>query len=118
MYTCLLFRIFKRCNIPLLAVGTFPSGLALAIEKKNRRIELSLYCLARAIEISSTCMADAGYFPQSKKFKRADVIVFSISTSIIMHCYARERDVFRSKYLNVLDWVFGVPPAAGDCKPD
>jgi hypothetical protein len=26
-----------------------------------------------------------------------------------MHCYAQEREVFQSKYLNVLDWVFGVP---------
>ena len=24
-----------------------------------------------------------------------------------MRCYANERDVFRSKYLNVLDYVFG-----------
>ena len=55
-------------------------------------------------------MAEAGYLPQPKNFKRADVVVFSLSTAIIMHCYAQEREVFRSKYLNVLDWVFGVPP--------
>lgn len=87
----------------------FPTGLALAIEKKSRRIEISLYCMARAIESFFTCMADVGYLPQSKNVKRADVVVFSISTAIIMHCYAVEREVFRSKYLNVLDWVFGVP---------
>ncbi|XP_015571625.1 uncharacterized protein LOC8281070 [Ricinus communis] len=110
MWTCVLFRIFRRCNIPMVAMGTFPTGLALAIEKKSRRIEISLYCLARAIESFFSCMADAGYLPQSKNFKRADVAVFSISTAIIMHCYAMEREVFRSKYLNVLDWVFGVPP--------
>ncbi|XP_027338570.1 uncharacterized protein LOC113852480 [Abrus precatorius] len=110
MWTCLLFRIFKRCNIPMVAMGTFPTGLALAIEKKSRRIEISLYCFARAIESFFTCVADAGYLPQSRKIKRADVVVFSLSTAIIMHCYAQEREVFRSKYLNVLDWVFGVPP--------
>ncbi|KAK9270267.1 hypothetical protein L1049_025844 [Liquidambar formosana] len=110
MWTCLLFRIFKRCNIPMVAMGTLPAGLALAIEKKSRRIEISLYCLARAIESFFTCMADVGYLPQSKNLKRADVVVFSLSTAIIMHCYAQEREVFRSKYLNVLDWVFGVPP--------
>ncbi|PSR99883.1 Transmembrane protein like [Actinidia chinensis var. chinensis] len=109
MWTCMLFRLFKTCNIPLVAMGTFPPGLALAIEKKSRRIEISLYCLARAIESFFTCMADVGYLPSSKRLKRADVAVFSISTAIIMHCYAIERDVFRSKYLNVLDWVFGVP---------
>ncbi|KAL5705247.1 hypothetical protein ACHQM5_023577 [Ranunculus cassubicifolius] len=114
MWTCVLFRIFKSCSIPLVAMGTFPTGLALAIEKKSRRIEISLYCFARAIESFFTCMADVGLLPESKKVKRADVIVFSLSTAIIMHCYAREREVFRSKYLNVLDWVFGVPLPTGD----
>lgn len=95
-------------------VEQFPTGLALAIEKKSRRMEISLYCFARAIESFFTCMADAGLLPESKKVKRADVIVFSLSTAIIMHCYARERDVFRSKYLNVLDWVFGIPLPTGD----
>ncbi|XP_028760341.1 transmembrane protein 135 homolog isoform X1 [Neltuma alba] len=114
MWTCLLFRIFKRCNIPMVVIGTFPAGLALAIEKKSRRIEIALYCLARAIESFFSCMADAGYVPHSRKIKRADVVVFSLSTAIIMHCYAQEREVFRSKYLNVLDWVFGVPPPPGE----
>ncbi|XP_057533388.1 uncharacterized protein LOC130811204 isoform X2 [Amaranthus tricolor] len=110
MWTCILFRIFKRCTIPMVVLGTFPPGLALAIEKKSRRIEISLYCLARAIESFFTCMADIGYLPQSlMNIKRADVVVFSLSTAIIMHCYSQEREVFKSKYLNVLDWVFGVP---------
>ncbi|KAI4337697.1 hypothetical protein L6164_016081 [Bauhinia variegata] len=109
MWTCFLFRIFKRCNIPMVAMGTFPTGLALAIEKKSRRMEISLYCLGRAIESFFTCMADEGYMPPSITMKRADVLIFSLSTAIIMHCYSQEREVFRSKYLNVLDWVFGVP---------
>ncbi|KAL8523429.1 hypothetical protein ACS0TY_013402 [Phlomoides rotata] len=117
LWTCFLFRIFKRCNIPMVTMGTFPTGLALAIEKKSRRMEISLYCLARAIESFFTCMADVGYLPPSRRFKRADVLVFSLSTAVIMHCYAMERDVFRSKYLNVLDWVFGVPLPPYDTTP-
>ncbi|KAK8941967.1 hypothetical protein KSP40_PGU015981 [Platanthera guangdongensis] len=109
-WTCILFRTFDRCNIPLVAAGTFLTGTALALEKKSRRIEISLYCVGRAIESFFTCVSDAGYLPHASRLKRADVIVFSLATAIIMHCYARERDVFRSKYLNVLDWVFGVPP--------
>nr|VDC71555.1 unnamed protein product [Brassica rapa] len=109
-WTCLLFRIFETCSIPIVAIATFPTGLALAIEKKSRRIEISLYCLARAIESFFTCMTDAGYIRPPKILRRADVVVFSVSTAIIMHCYAQEREVFRSKYLNVLDWVCGVPP--------
>ncbi|KAJ4966191.1 hypothetical protein NE237_018040 [Protea cynaroides] len=111
MWTCLLFRIFNRCDIPTVALGTFPTGLALAIEKKSRRIEIALYCFSRAIESFFTCMVEAGLLPRTKKLKRADVVIFSLSTAIIMHCYAQEREVFRSKYLNVLDWVFGIPPA-------
>ncbi|KAL5992419.1 hypothetical protein ACLOJK_013337 [Asimina triloba] len=95
-------------KIPLTALTPFPTGLALSIEKKSRRMEISLYCFARAIESFFTCIVDAGCLPQSKKIKRADVAIFSLSTAIIMHCYAQERDVFRSKYLNVLDWVFGL----------
>ncbi|KAH1122546.1 hypothetical protein J1N35_005706 [Gossypium stocksii] len=88
----------------------FPMSLALAIKKKSRRIEISLYYIARAIESLFTCMADIGYLPQLTNLKRADVVIFSLSTVIIMHCYAQVKEVFRSKYLNVLDWVFGVPP--------
>lgn len=117
MWTCLLFRIFRWCNIPMVAIGTLPTGLALAIEKKSRRIEISLYCFARAVESFFICARDAGYLPEYMNLKRADVVIFSISTAIIMHCYEQEREVFRSKYLNVLDWVFGVPRPPGDTSP-
>lgn len=73
-WTCSLFRIFERCNIPMVAMGMFPTGLALAIEKKSRRMEISLYCLSRAIESFFACAADAGFLPRaSSKLKRADV---------------------------------------------
>lgn len=101
----------------MVAIGTLPTGLALAIEKKSRRIEISLYCFARAVESFFICARDAGYLPESMNLKRADVVIFSISTAIIMHCYEQEREVFRSKYLNVLDWVFGVPRPPGDTSP-
>ncbi|GJV26706.1 transmembrane protein 135, partial [Tanacetum coccineum] len=117
VWTCFLFRIFKRCNVTMLALGTFPTGISLAIEKKSRRIEISLYCLARAIESFFTTMSEIGYMPEVLNLKRVDVLIFSISTAIIMHCYAIERDVFRSKYLNVLDWVFGVPLPPYDTTP-
>ncbi|KAK8952285.1 hypothetical protein KSP39_PZI003466 [Platanthera zijinensis] len=111
-WTCSLFRIFERCNIPMVVMGMFPTGLALAIEKKSRRMEISLYCLSRAIESFFACAADAGFLPRaSSKLKRMDVVVFSLAAAFIMHCYAQEREVFRSKYLNVLDWVFGLPPS-------
>ena len=43
--------------------------------------------------------------------KRVDVLMFSGACAAILHCYSdgrgRHRDVFRSKYLNILDFVFG-----------
>ena len=42
---------------------------------------------------------------------RLDVVLFSAGCAAIMHCYSdacgQHRDVFRSKYLSVLDTVFG-----------
>ncbi|XP_028550151.1 uncharacterized protein LOC110097975 isoform X2 [Dendrobium catenatum] len=116
-WTCLLFRIFERCNIAMVAMGMFPTGLALAIEKKSRRMEISLYCLSRAIESFFTCASDAGFLTRASRLKHADVVLFSLATAIIMHCYAQEREVFRSKYVNVLDWLFGLPPSCQD-EPD
>ncbi|KAL0917504.1 hypothetical protein M5K25_012569 [Dendrobium thyrsiflorum] len=116
-WTCLLFRIFERCNIAMVAMGMFPTGLALAIEKKSRRMEISLYCLSRAIESFFTCASDAGFLTRPSRLKHADVVLFSLATAIIMHCYAQDREVFRSKYVNVLDWLFGLPPSCQD-EPD
>ncbi|KAI5589073.1 hypothetical protein POPTR_005G165100v4 [Populus trichocarpa] len=73
MWTCLLFRIFRWRTTPMVALGTFP------IEKKSTRIEISLYCLARAIENFFNYMVDAGHLPQSNNLKRPDVVVFSAS---------------------------------------
>eukprot|EP00250_Pteridium_aquilinum_P031245 c43296_g1_i1 orf=221-1786(-) len=111
-WTCMLFRVSRKCSPPIIALGTFPTGLAVLLEKKSRRMEIALYCFARALESFSICFSDGDYMLskwKSKSPKRLDVVLFSIATSVIMHCYAQERDVFRSKYLNVLDWVFGIP---------
>lgn len=103
----------------LLFCQQFPVGLAVMIEKKSRRMELALYCLARAIESFAICVTDWGVLERYNLIppKRIDVFLFSAATAIIMHCYAQERDVFRSKYLNVLDWVFGLPDGASKYVP-
>lgn len=113
-WTCFLFRSTGICKPPLIATATFPVGLAVMIEKKSRRMELALYCFARAIESFAICVTEWGVLERYNLTppKRIDVFLFSAATAIIMHCYAQERDVFRSKYLNVLDWVFGLPDGA------
>ena len=94
-------------KITLYALVEFPTGLALPIEKKSRQMEISLYCFALAIESFFSCLTEDWYLPQSENFKRSDVVVFSLSKTIIMLCYAyaQERKVFGSKYLNVLGWI-------------
>lgn len=74
-------------------------------------MELAHYCLARAIESFALCLSSWGYVPVHRLPKRTDVLLFSAATAAIMHCYedshGYHRDVFKSKYLNVLDFVFG-----------
>ncbi|CAM6129357.1 unnamed protein product [Calypogeia fissa] len=119
LWTCWLFRGVGQCNPFLVAAGTFPTGLAVLLEKKSRRMELALYCFSRAIESFGICASDSSLLKQRQLRipNRVDVVLFSIATSIIMHCYAEERDVFRSKYLNVLDWVFGIPDPKKSATP-
>ena len=74
-------------------------------------MELALYCLSRALESFALCAVDWGLVRRRDVPKRVDVLMFAAAAAAIMHCYSdgrgRHRDVFRSKYLNVLDFVFG-----------
>ena len=95
----------------LLAMTCWTGGLAAFAEKKSRRMELAHYCLARAVESCALCLTSWGYVRGDRLPKRVDVLIFSAATAAIMHCYSdshgKHRDVFKSKYLNVLDFVFG-----------
>lgn len=86
-------------------------GLATVFEKKSRRMELATYCLARCIESFGLCLVEWGLVSPRLVPPRMDVAFFSVAAACIMHCYSdsngRHRDVFRSKYLNVLDFIFG-----------
>eukprot|EP00897_Mesotaenium_endlicherianum_P004977 jgi/Mesen1/4507/ME000023S03882 len=116
LWTCCVHQLTGACSGATLACGTFPAGAAVLLEKKSRRMELALYCASRAIESFALCARAWGWrLPaplalRGARAPRADVLAFGAATAVIMHCYANERDVFRSKYLNVLDWVFGCPP--------
>ena len=81
------------------------------IEKKTRRMELAMYCLSRALESFGRCLVEWGIVDSALLPARLDLLLFSAGTAAIMHCYSdargRHRDVFKSKYLNVLDFIFG-----------
>ena len=75
--------------------------------KNPPRQELGVYCASRAVEAAALCAVSWGWVPRRAREWRVDVALFSLAAASIMHCYNAERDVFRSKYLNVLDFVFG-----------
>lgn len=108
---CVGFQWSNGASGALLALTCWTGGLATLAEKKSRRMELAHYCLARAIESFALCLSSWGYVRGDSLPRRTDVIIFSAATAAIMHCYSdshgRHRDVFKSKYLNVLDFVFG-----------
>jgi hypothetical protein len=86
-------------------------GFATLLEKKSRRMELALYCISRALESWALCLVEWGYVSPTRLPPRLDVVMFSLAVASITHCYSdshgHHRDVFRSKYLNVLDFIFG-----------
>ena len=100
-------RVFGRCDKRSLTVGVSMAGLATFVEKKSRRMELAMYCASRALETAALMAVYRGLVPGWVQRQRGDVFLFSLASATIMHCYNAERDVFRSKYLNVLDYIFG-----------
>ena len=97
-----------------LALSLFPIGASVMCEKRSRRKELAVYCSARALESFVLCAIAWGWIPKRLQYKRFDVVLFSIGVGLIMHCYADSdgdyRYTFRSKYQNVLSFVFDSQP--------
>ena len=82
-------------------------------------MELALYCTSRAFESFALCMVEWGLVRRTLVPRRLDVLMFSLALGCILHCYSdahgQHRDVFKSKYLNVLDFVFGSTGGAASC---
>ena len=109
------------------SLGVPLAGLATFMEKPSRRQELGVYCGSRALEAIAVLVASGGNERSVSRERassarratksrasrvsalapRFDVATFALASAAVMRCYANERDVFRSKYLNVLDYVFG-----------
>lgn len=108
---CVGFQTTGTSTGTVIASSCWVAGMALLAEKKSRRMELAVYALARALESFSMSLVEWGYIPKSKKLPRIDVLLFSIATAAICHCYSdhngKRRDVFAGKYLNVFDFIFG-----------
>lgn len=108
---CTGFQMTKVTSGPIIAASCWVAGLATLAEKKSRRMELALYCSSRAIEAFALTMVSKGWVSSSLIPRRLDVIMFSLATAAICHCYSdhygARRDVFKSKYLAVFDFILG-----------
>ena len=73
----------------------------------------------RALESFCRCLMDWGWVSPRRVPPRMDIILFAAGCGAIVHCYSGynglHRDVFKSKYLNVLDFVFGNTGVQGGC---
>lgn len=108
---CAGFQLTKVTSGRIIAASCWVAGLATLVEKKSRRMELALYCSSRAIEAFALTMVAKGWVSSSRIPRRLDVIMFSLATAAICHCYSdrygARRDVFKSKYLAVFDFILG-----------
>ena len=123
---CVGFQLTGRLGPGTIPGFAWTGGLATLVEKKSRRMELALYCLSRAAESFALCLPEWGLVPKrrgslvvtnsSGKPKpplgpRYDLVMLCAASAAICHCYSdskgAHRDVFRSKYLSVLDFILG-----------
>jgi hypothetical protein len=108
---CAGWTLSGRTTAAGLALSCWTAGLATLIEKKSRRMELGLYCLSRALEAFALTAVAEGWVSPNAAPRRLDVLMFSVATAAICHCYSdhygERRDVFRSKYLAVFDFILG-----------
>ena len=63
------------------------------------------------MESFALCLGEWGFVGSQSLPQRIDVALFTAASAAILHCYSDargvHRDVFRSKYLNVLDFILG-----------
>ena len=108
---CLAFQTTQSASGKIVASSCWFAGMALFVEKKSRRMELSTYAFSRAIESFALSLVEWGIIPRTSKQPRIDVLLFSMASAAICHCYSdhcgQRRDVFAGKYLNFFDFIFG-----------
>lgn len=108
---CCGFTTAGHTSGAVIAASCWTAGLATMVEKKSRRMELALYCLSRSVEAFSLCLVTWGVVPKKVVPQRLDVVLFSLATATICHCYSdrlgARREVFRKKFLTGFDFVFG-----------
>jgi len=97
---------------PGLAASAWVAGLSLLVEKPSRRVELTLYVVARAVESLALVLDRLGTLPPwLLRRARIDVWAFSVGAGCVLQAYSgdggRHRHAFRSKYINVLDFILG-----------
>jgi len=87
-------------------------------------VQTTLDCLLapQAVESFALCLGEWGFVKSQSLPQRVDVALFTAASAAILHCYSDargvHRDVFRSKYLNVLDFILGSSGAPRELSKD
>jgi hypothetical protein len=82
----------------------FISGLSLFIEKKGRRMELTLYVMARAIDSFFVMMRGKGWI---FTIPNGEVAIFMLSTAVVMYAFEKEPEALKPLYLRFLKYYIG-----------
>ena len=101
---CLLTTYLHSTTSFNALVAGWLGGATVLIEKKSRRIELSLYVLAQAVPAAFRCLHDWGQLP---RLRHADAAVFVCSIAVIMAAYVLRPHLLRRSYLSLLLFFFG-----------
>jgi hypothetical protein len=110
---CLSIRLFARRDaLSIWLIGSRPIWHLVPIWPSIHRILIPiLWSVPQAAEALALSMVEWRWVRRDALPARTDVLLFSGASAAIMHCYSDgngcQRDVFRSKYLNVLDFIFG-----------
>lgn len=94
--TCFLHNLTGFTNRWTLFCGLLLPGCAVIVEKKSRRMELALFCLARTVECWIARFRDMGF--KWNIAPRWDVMLFSLSVAIITHCYSDNEGLHRHAF--------------------
>jgi hypothetical protein len=84
-------------------IAGFCGGLTVILEKKNRRIELALYCLSQAVLSFYNCWHKWGFIPH---IPNGNMLVFAASCAVIFHSYVNSPHSLRPAYLYCFQYLF------------
>eukprot|EP01117_Protostelium_nocturnum_P015080 TRINITY_DN5803_c0_g1_i2.p1 TRINITY_DN5803_c0_g1~~TRINITY_DN5803_c0_g1_i2.p1 ORF type:complete len:375 (+),score=113.45 TRINITY_DN5803_c0_g1_i2:615-1739(+) len=96
-------KVGLRTHLTVAASG-FMGGSMVAIEKKNRRIELALYVLSQALPSFYMTLRSMKLAPT---FKNSEIVLFALSVCVLVNSFLLRPHLMRSSYVSLFRFLFG-----------